>query len=368
MRRKSGKRPVALVLVFTLLVLSPAAARAQSKEDVERANVARDRALQDLRTLDTQLDEALLEYHTVNGELEQLTYRIGLLFDRVADYEAEVSTLRGRAQDFVVEAYKAGGAEMLDVALNADSIQDILTSRLILERATDNDLVALGRLDAVRREMDRLKDELSVDQERVSELRDLADNVVHRLDSLQQEAAAAYAEAAAVAADELRAYEAEQARLAAIRAAREAARTRGAAAGVGDTATPGFQCPVPSARFINDWGFPRSGGRTHKGTDMFASRGTPVLAVASGTVSLKNYRLGGIVAFIRADYGVTYYFAHLDRYADGISTGARVERGDVIGYVGNTGNAIGTSPHLHFQIHPNHGAAVNPYPTLRRHC
>ncbi len=359
-----SRRSLALVLVLSVLALSPVGASAQTKEDVERANAARDEALTRLRAADAQLADALLDYETVNAELEDLTYRITLLVDRVRDQEAELVDLRRRAEGTVVAAYKTGGRELLDIALSASSIQDILTGRLILDRAAGSDLAAAGRLEVVRRELDRLKGSLALDQARVADLREEAEAVVERVEVLQREAAAAYSDARAHAAVELEAYEAEQSRLAAIAAARR----RGAAAGVGEDVTPGFTCPVPGSQFIDSWGFPRSGGRTHKGTDLFAPRGTPVVAVAAGVVSLKSNNLGGIVAFLRADHGLTYYYAHLEGYVPGVTSGQRVGPGDPIGYVGTSGNAIGTSPHLHFQLHPGHGAAVNPYQTLRRTC
>lgn len=359
-----SRRSLALVLVLSVVALSPVGASAQTKEDVERANATRDEALTRLREVDAQLAAALLDYETVNAELEDLSYRITLLVDRVRDHEAELLALRERAEHLVVAAYKSGGSELLGIALSASSIQDILAGRVFLDRATGNDLAAAGRLDVVRREMDRLKASLSVDQARVSDLRAQAEAVVARVEVLQREAAAAYADARTHAAAELEAYEEEQARLAAVAAAQR----RGAAAGVGEEVTPGFTCPVPGSQFIDSWGFPRSGGRTHKGTDLFANRGTSALAVASGVVSLKSNNLGGIVAFLRADHGVTYYYAHLEGYVSGITSGQRVGPGDAIGYVGTSGNAIGTAPHLHFQLHPGHGAAVNPYQTLRRAC
>jgi murein DD-endopeptidase MepM/ murein hydrolase activator NlpD len=74
--------------------------------------------------------------------------------------------------------------------------------------------------------------------------------------------------------------------------------------------------------------------------------------------------LGGIKLWVVGESGTEYYYAHLIDYAPGITDGTRVEAGDVIGYVGNTGNAISTPPHLHFEIHPDGGDAIDPYPLL----
>jgi LysM repeat protein len=125
----------------------------------------------------------------------------------------------------------------------------------------------------------------------------------------------------------------------------------------------GWRCPVDGAKFINDWGFPRSGGRTHEGNDLFAARGTPVYAPVSGEVTFLDGRLGGLQFWLKGDDGNTYIGTHLDT----MGSSGRVSAGTTLGTVGNTGNAATTRPHLHFEIHPNHGAAANPYPTLRSH-
>jgi murein DD-endopeptidase MepM/ murein hydrolase activator NlpD/SH3-like domain-containing protein len=105
-----------------------------------------------------------------------------------------------------------------------------------------------------------------------------------------------------------------------------------------------------------------AGRRTHEGVDIFAPRGTPALAVVDGVARADTNRLGGKVVWLRAAFGgPTFYYAHLDRWAfDG---SARVRRGDVVGFVGNTGNARTTSPHLHFGIYDRH--AIDPGPFLR---
>jgi septal ring factor EnvC (AmiA/AmiB activator) len=256
-----------------------------------------------LLAANTALDEALVEYQKINSELVDLNWRIEQLFSRVEEYEADVRDLEDRARALVIEAYMTGGSDLVQVALEADSIQDVLTSQVLITRATDHDLIDLDRLDAVSREMERLKAELEVDQARVKELEEQAAAIVVELDAAQAAAAEAFAKADSEAREAYRLWQEEEKR----RRLAELARKQGAAGGVGDEVTPGFVCPVKGgASFINDWGFPRSGGRTHKGTDMFAPRGTPVVAVGDGTVSLKTNSLGGIVAYVRANYGVMY--------------------------------------------------------------
>ncbi len=353
-----------LTLALAMLYASPLGAFAQSRADADKAQAEAEAALDELRQANARLDSALAEYHILEHEMEELTWKITQLTDRIKDYEGEVRDLRNRAEDLIAGAYMSGGTDLVEIALEVDSIQDLLAGQVLLDRAADNDLVSVTRLDAVRREMNRLKDDLDVDQARVVELRAAAEANVIALDELQREAAAAFRKAQEKAADELAKYLAEKKR----REIEEAARRRGAAAGLPADATPWFQCPVPSGSFINDWGFARSGGRTHKGTDVFAPKGTKILAPDSGRVSLRSNDLGGVTIWLTGDNGISFYLAHLDGYASGLDSGDRVSKRDVIGYVGNTGNARGTSPHLHFQLHPGGGSAVNPFPTLRHYC
>lgn len=123
----------------------------------------------------------------------------------------------------------------------------------------------------------------------------------------------------------------------------------------------GWVCPVQGSRYINSWGFPRSGGRLHLATDLFAPRGTAVRAPVSGVLEPKTGSIGGNQFTLRGDDGFIYVGTHMDAFG---ATG-RVRAGEVIGTVGSTGNAAGTSPHLHFEIHDSRGP-FNPYPTLKK--
>jgi murein DD-endopeptidase MepM/ murein hydrolase activator NlpD len=125
----------------------------------------------------------------------------------------------------------------------------------------------------------------------------------------------------------------------------------------------GMVFPVHGVNYYSDtWGAPRSGGRHHMGTDIMSPRGTPVLAVTNGVAYPHYSGLGGNSITLTGDNGWQYYYAHLDHYA--IHGRVRVKAGQLIGYVGNTGNARGGACHLHFQMGP-HGRWVDPYSYLR---
>jgi murein DD-endopeptidase MepM/ murein hydrolase activator NlpD len=116
----------------------------------------------------------------------------------------------------------------------------------------------------------------------------------------------------------------------------------------------------------NTWHAERPGGRRHQGQDLFAPRGTPVVAATRGVViRVANRGLGGNTVSVFGPGGRTYYYAHLDSHAPGITPGDFVEGGTVLGFVGNTGNARNTPPHLHFGVY-GPGGAIDPLPDLKR--
>jgi len=133
----------------------------------------------------------------------------------------------------------------------------------------------------------------------------------------------------------------------------------------------GFVFPVGDPHSFGDsFGAPRMMGtgyeHAHQGTDILAPAGTPLLACERGIVTkLGSDVLGGTKIWVKGESGTYYYYAHLSAFAEGMADGVVVEAGDVIGLVGDTGNAKGGPPHLHFEIHPDGGPAVNPYPLLK---
>ncbi len=127
---------------------------------------------------------------------------------------------------------------------------------------------------------------------------------------------------------------------------------------------------IGEARYSNDWGAPRHtpSFHSHEGTDVFASRGTPVVSSLDGIVTniAIGTAVGGNSVHVTSAGGTYAYYAHLEEIASGLSEGDRVGVGDPLGTVGTSGNAVGTPPHLHFEIHPDGGDAKPPLPYLDR--
>lgn len=147
---------------------------------------------------------------------------------------------------------------------------------------------------------------------------------------------------------------------------------------------PTLLFPVAGATtYQDDFGDARSDGPPHPGNDLLAAKKTPVIAVESGKVSFwTTSATAGCMLYLYGDSGTMYEYIHLNNdvtmkndnrgkcvpgtaYAKGLKNGARVTAGQQIGYVGDSGDANGLHPHLHFEVHPNGGAAVDPYPYLQ---
>jgi murein DD-endopeptidase MepM/ murein hydrolase activator NlpD len=189
-----------------------------------------------------------------------------------------------------------------------------------------------------------------------------------RLDAIAeaQAKAAAEAEARAKAAADAKAKAEAEAKA----KAEAAAKAKAEAAAKAKAAPRAAQriagrCPVPNATFTDTWGAPRSGGRSHRGTDLMAPHGSPVYAVAAGRVRTASSSAGGISLYLDADNGETYFYAH--NQSNVASSGQRVQAGQLIARVGSSGNAPSSAPHVHFEREVG-GRSVNPYAFLRRLC
>jgi murein DD-endopeptidase MepM/ murein hydrolase activator NlpD len=121
---------------------------------------------------------------------------------------------------------------------------------------------------------------------------------------------------------------------------------------------------VEKAQIANTWHAPRDGSRLHEGQDIFAPRGTPIFSATEGYVTkIGENSLGGQTVSVIGAGGRVYYYAHLEAYAPRLAEGDWVTTQTLLGYVGTTGNAAGTPPHLHFGVYQT-GGALNPLPLL----
>lgn len=363
-------RSLTVRVLLTLLVIGAvqavtAPAISVTKDEVDAACEESAQALASFEAAQATFDEAAAAYNEANSKLEKVAYQELGVRSQIEDHEDEMAEARQAVIERAVQLYMARGAQATDVLLLSEDVDAFLTGRTFLESASKDDLASVSHLDALAAEAEVLQSELAAQQAELTRLRTLAEeNQTIMADALIV-AQNSYQQLSGDCSRLFAEYEQQLAREAAARAAAAA----GAAGGLSPEATPGFICPMGQPiSFINDWGFPRSGGRTHKGTDLFSPYGHPQVAVANGVVELLSGGLGGTGLWVKSDYGVHYYYAHLSGYAAGLTTGQQVTIGQVIGYTGDSGNAKGGAPHLHFGIRPAGGGWVNPYPTLARNC
>jgi len=362
MNGRTALRGFTLLLILVLLApAAPQPAYSVTKNQVKEACAASQTQYDEYLVARSEFERAALEWETTLNEIEALNYkrdRVSAIVDRRQD---EMEATGDRIQELAVQLYIQGGGNP-GLVFFANSVDELITGSEFLAAATEDDIGSLDDMVALRSDLDRFTREL---EELDSELRELEVEqraVSDEAQALAEKEREAFSKLSGRCKELQAKYDAEQA---AVRA-RRAARSGSGASGVG--AISGFVCPFWGSSFIDSWGYPRSGGRTHKGVDMMGPHGAPLTAVGSGVVYLGGGGLGGKSIWLVADNGYAYYYAHLSGFA--VSSGTRVSANDVIGYNGNTGNARGGSPHLHFEIHPGGrgAAAVNPYPTVAVAC
>lgn len=326
---------LAVVMLILLAAAVPAFA-APSKADKLQSQLADIRA--DLKKAGSAYDKAF-------WKLDETEVRIGKIDDQIEQTEVQLAAARVLLGSRVNGMYRSEQVDYLSVLLNAASFDEMVTRLEFVRRVNKADADAIEKVESLQAKL--TSDRAALEAEK-AERESAVASLKKQRDKLQKG---------------LKSKQAEYDRVAA-----QLNKARGGSSGSTARSMPGpngMVFPVRGANYYsNTWGASRSGGRrSHKGTDIMAARGTPCVAVLSGTVRSKSSGLGGKTIWLTADNGWQFYYAHLDGYK---VTSGRVSAGQVIGTVGDTGNARGGSPHLHFEIHPGGGSAVNPYPYLRQ--
>jgi peptidoglycan LD-endopeptidase LytH len=382
-------RTVALVLVMTMTTL-PAVADV-TDEDVARARAEVNALLSDSQALGAEVQEAWAHQFELEDEISSLQTSIEIAHAKIGETEQ-------RLEDVAVELYMGSTTSANLQILFSASSEGFEASRQYLDQVTGSDRDIVNQLKSLRTELGNQTDRLAdASEEQVALTADLE----QKAGALQQRLVDAQAVYDGLVQRQAQEEAARQAAAEAARraAAEEAARnattttvggTPNTTVGGGGTATttnppstgttaPPAPPPVPSSgngtcpvagavSFTDSFGAPRSGGRRHEGVDMIAARGTPVVALYNGRIHrITTGALSGLAIWLKSDSGDQFFYAHLDSYAD-ISTGQSVSAGQVIGYVGSTGNAPEWLPHLHFEYHPGGGGAVDPYPLVKTLC
>ena len=355
---------VAPTLPARIAVAEDSSAEQAAREIAEARDRANDAAAaifqaeEDLATLAT-------EQQQVEAEVLQLESRVVQLHEQVQ--QAAVNRFT---------KFSGGGSPVLT---GFDTPEEQMQIQALTTVMTDNSDEQFDDFDALNRDLayqrtllERQKQLTERQQQRLTDLRDAANAEIEHLKEVEAQRLKDEAVRKALEVEQRRRAEAAAAAAAKVKPVSASASGSGGTTG-GGGGRPGVSrnwtgvewlCPTGSANvgFSDTWHAARSGGRLHQGTDMIGAAGTPLLAVVDGVAKPKTNELGGnTVSLLGAD-GNYYYYAHLERWG---SMG-NVTKGTVIGYMGATGNASG--PHLHFEIHPGNGDAVNPYLTLLNHC
>ena len=378
---------VAAALLFTLIGsalptsfgMTPADASSlsQAKADLNQAK-------KDLKSLQTKLDKLAKQQSEAEADLETTQDEITAVQSKIDAAQEDLNGLRAQLGGRLAEMYKNRGSDtttFLNVLFAGDetSLTAVVERLALVSHIAQADSRLVGKVVTKVKDLKSMRADLkaqkAAEAKKNTKYTTAREKTLASLENSRDDYNALKKKVTRLAEAARQAEIAAQKAAADKKAAAADSKTTGTTKHKTTVTTEGNSPPPVIADFVfpvdgpnsfsNTWGAPRSGGRTHKGTDIFTARNTPLVACVSGTItstSPTDSGLGGITVHLKKG-NTTYYYAHLSSVKSGIHAGVHVDAGQVIGYAGNTGNASGGAVHLHFEIRPN-GVAVNPYPTL----
>jgi murein DD-endopeptidase MepM/ murein hydrolase activator NlpD len=303
-----------------------------------------------LDQLQEELDHSTARVEALRTEENELRFAVGRVVEEIRSLQAKRSRLQARAVSAARRIYMSSGGEALDVLLTSESFAEMATRSQTLSYISELDQTTLAELQSAESQLTVFKSQLIEKADSLTATRARLDSETEELQARFEEATAEYVE------------------LKKKLAARARARAEAVAGGTAYITASGMTCPIAAPNsFIDSWGFPRDGGaRTHEGTDMMAAMGAPVVAIVDGRITYSGVGVtAGNWLELEGNDGHTYWYMHNQK---NLITSGRVTVGQQIATVGDTGNAAGGPPHVHFEYHPGGGGPVNPYPLLVKVC
>lgn len=350
---RRGSRPRSRLVLAVLVLVSLAGPAMQpagaadtpmppqlpSPAEMARLNAQMQDSLAKVRQAQAQLDQVVRDLDAASARLARVAGDSAASQERLATLDTELQGARAQMNVRAARVYRSEQLHILGVLVSARSFREFLAAFDMLQSVSQQDADAVDRVEQLKAEQEQVHADLDrqrAEQERIiAEIDRRQDQVEVSLRSVSRE------------------YDRAKAEL--------------------DRRKSGFAFPVAGAySYTNTFGAPRMVGteysHKHEGTDVFALRGTPLVAVVDGVLDrVGTSTLGGLGAWVRSPGdNWSYYYAHLSAYAPGVRQGMKVKKGQVIGFVGNTGNAKRTPSHVHFETHLPGGKVVNSYFVLRR--